>query len=193
MQYKKEAVRESILNAATEEFFEKGYSGASMRDICRRAGTSVGNLYRYFENREAVFSSVVGDMYEKVKYIIAEKNFGTHEFSCIRDIARFFGDQLFRNYRENAKKLLILLDKSEGSGYGDVKSHFSSLLAARVRKEKFPGEESKSVDFVCNMIAGGALEAIYNIMRNDFSPEESMDLFERVLVFYFNDYNFDKV
>ncbi|HVV07849.1 TetR/AcrR family transcriptional regulator [Amycolatopsis sp.] len=37
-----------ILNAALDIFGERGFNGASMRDIARRAGTALSNLYNYF-------------------------------------------------------------------------------------------------------------------------------------------------
>ena len=59
MQHTKEEVRSRILEAAELEFDEQGYAGASMRSIVRRAGTSLGNIYRYYPNKEALFLSIV--------------------------------------------------------------------------------------------------------------------------------------
>lgn len=59
MQHTKEEVRSRILEAAALEFDERGYAGASMRSIVRRAETSLGNLYRYYPNKEALFLSIV--------------------------------------------------------------------------------------------------------------------------------------
>src|SRR5437879_9515703 len=41
-----------ILNYATEVFCEKGYEGASMRDLSRESGMSLAGLYYYFESKE---------------------------------------------------------------------------------------------------------------------------------------------
>ena len=41
-----------ILKHATEVFYEKGYEGASMRDLSRATGTSLAGLYYYFESKE---------------------------------------------------------------------------------------------------------------------------------------------
>jgi Transcriptional regulator len=42
----------SILDHATAVFFEKGYEGASMRDLSRATGMSLAGLYHYFESKE---------------------------------------------------------------------------------------------------------------------------------------------
>src|SRR5689334_25170558 len=41
-----------ILYFATEVFYDKGYEGASMRDLSRASGMSLAGLYYYFESKE---------------------------------------------------------------------------------------------------------------------------------------------
>ena len=41
-----------ILGHATEVFCDKGYEGASMRDLSRATGMSLAGLYYYFESKE---------------------------------------------------------------------------------------------------------------------------------------------
>jgi AcrR family transcriptional regulator len=41
-----------ILGHATDVFCEKGYEGASMRDLSRASGMSLAGLYYYFESKE---------------------------------------------------------------------------------------------------------------------------------------------
>src|SRR6267378_2166263 len=41
-----------VLDHATEVFCEKGYEGASMRDLSRASGMSLAGLYHYFGSKE---------------------------------------------------------------------------------------------------------------------------------------------
>lgn len=41
-----------ILEHATDVFYEKGYEGASMRDLSRASGISLSGLYYYFKSKE---------------------------------------------------------------------------------------------------------------------------------------------
>ena len=41
-----------ILTHATDVFYEKGYAGASMRDLSRASGMSLAGMYYYFESKE---------------------------------------------------------------------------------------------------------------------------------------------
>jgi AcrR family transcriptional regulator len=56
---RKEARPAEILDAALKVFAEKGFAGARMEDIARRAGVSKGTIYLYFENKDAVFKTLV--------------------------------------------------------------------------------------------------------------------------------------
>ncbi|MDY0393652.1 helix-turn-helix domain-containing protein [Virgibacillus halophilus] len=51
-----------ILDAATESFAEKGYFGASIKEICQRADISNGALYKYFRNKEELYFVILKKM-----------------------------------------------------------------------------------------------------------------------------------
>lgn len=54
-----------ILDSARLAFAEKGFDGASMQDIARKAGMSVGNFYRYFPSKSAIVEALIAtDMAE---------------------------------------------------------------------------------------------------------------------------------
>lgn len=63
-----------ILLYATEVFDEKGYEGASMRDLSRASGMSLSGLYHYFESKEKLlyliqkhtFSTIIGRLRERL-------------------------------------------------------------------------------------------------------------------------------
>lgn len=48
-----------VLEAATECFRLNGFHNTSMVQISKAAGMSVGHIYHYFENKEAIISSIV--------------------------------------------------------------------------------------------------------------------------------------
>jgi len=55
----KQQRREEILEAAYAEFAQKGYAGASMEGIARRAHASKETLYAWFESKGALFNILV--------------------------------------------------------------------------------------------------------------------------------------
>lgn len=48
-----------ILRAIRTAFIEKGFDGASMQDLARAAGMSVGNFYRYFPSKDAIVAQMI--------------------------------------------------------------------------------------------------------------------------------------
>ena len=51
--------RERLLETATELFAEKGYAGASVREIVEKAGVSKPVLYYYFKSKEGLFYAIL--------------------------------------------------------------------------------------------------------------------------------------
>jgi len=51
---------QEILASIRQAFAEKGFDGASMQDLARAAGMSVGNFYRYFPSKAAIVQSMCG-------------------------------------------------------------------------------------------------------------------------------------
>jgi AcrR family transcriptional regulator len=51
-------IRQRVLDAARDLFYEQSIQGASMRDIAARANVSLSTLYSYFENKEALITDV---------------------------------------------------------------------------------------------------------------------------------------
>src|SRR5689334_17004417 len=47
-----------ILDFAAEVFADKGYEGASMRDLSRLSGISLAGLYYYFDSKEKLLYSI---------------------------------------------------------------------------------------------------------------------------------------
>src|SRR5437762_14020379 len=62
--------RSQILEAALVCFAKHGFHQTSMHDISAEAGISVGLIYRYFENKEAVISAMAARHKEEIKQML---------------------------------------------------------------------------------------------------------------------------
>jgi AcrR family transcriptional regulator len=56
------ATRQRILVAAEQEFAEHGYHGTGVAGIALRAGLAQGTLYIYFQSKDEIFKTLVGDI-----------------------------------------------------------------------------------------------------------------------------------
>lgn len=128
MQTKKESIREDILRAAQKEFLLHGYEAASMRVIAKKANTTLGNIYHYFPNKEAILSDILKEPLEKLSKLVEghlalEVNVYTMEEML--DALRGMDD--LSNYEEFQyvldERLLILFDLRT-TRYVEEREHF---------------------------------------------------------------------
>src|SRR5215813_10423397 len=56
------ARREDILEAALDEFSARGFAGARLEDVAKRAGVAKGTIYLHFKDKEALFQELVRTM-----------------------------------------------------------------------------------------------------------------------------------
>ncbi len=66
----KEETRQAIIAAAKEEFMKKGYDDASMRSIAAKANITVGNIYRYFKNKEELNRCIISETSDDLKELL---------------------------------------------------------------------------------------------------------------------------
>ena len=135
-----------ILDAAREEFGERGFAESSIVAITQRAGVALGTFYTYFDSKESVFQALVRDMSAQVRDHVAPAFKGATDAldgerraleSFLqfarkhRDVYRIIDEAEFvepRAYREHyqttasriAARLIAARDKGEiGSQYSD--------------------------------------------------------------------------
>lgn len=69
MQYLKKEIRSKIIASAISEFKANGFNNASIRIIAQNAGISLGNIYRYYTNKEDLFIAVVNPLLTEAKEV----------------------------------------------------------------------------------------------------------------------------
>jgi AcrR family transcriptional regulator len=65
---------DSILGAAAELFCRIGYDRSSTNRIAERAGVSIGSLYQYFANKEAILAALL-DHHQRAVHAVVEEAF----------------------------------------------------------------------------------------------------------------------
>src|ERR1700678_3828798 len=76
----KAANRLAILDAAREVFGELGFETATVRDIVRRSGLSVGAFYNYYRSKEEVFDALADDGARRFKPILLAQSAKATDF-----------------------------------------------------------------------------------------------------------------
>lgn len=77
--------RKRIIKAAMDVFSKRGYAKASIREIAKVAGISVGGVYLYFKNKEELYKSIIKegmrDFGGKIETITAQAKSATEALS----------------------------------------------------------------------------------------------------------------
>lgn len=190
MQYLKEEVRNNIIKEALKEFKEKGYMGASIRVIAKNSNTSVGNLYKYFDNKEALYENIIGSFYNRLMDYISQfhKVEINHKAEEI-----FYGllDNIMEIFMENSTELSILLNKSQGSKYENCKSVFVDFIT-RIVTETMKYELSlKGLrlkdNFIIYLVSHSLVESISIILEEKEDGEEVKKLILNMISIFYDD------
>ena len=85
------ANRQAILDAARAVFRELGYEVATVRDIIRRTGLSVGAFYNYYRSKEEVIAALADDGARRFRPILHAEYLKAQDFeSYLRGATRAY-------------------------------------------------------------------------------------------------------
>ncbi len=134
----KEEVQERIEEAAERVFARHGYRGAKMSEIAAEAGLSTGNLYRYFGSKEALFETVIDEGFvETFERLLDERvrALASTELTAPGSEARDAAETMLRFWMAHRLRVVILLDRAEGSAHADFGDAFVERLVGQTTKE----------------------------------------------------------
>ncbi len=195
MQTKKEEIRTQICDTALKLFAESGFKGSTMAEIAKAAGISVGNIYRYYMNKEDLFYSIITPA-----LVTRLKSFLTKRKEALRGLdvtesrtADSFNsmaseyNQFLVDYRLH---FLVIMSKAEGTIYEGVKDEIVSLLENLTYryidslKEKKDIKLTKQKKFLIRVIYDNFINALVSIAKNYRDPEDARLLLEAYMQYH---------
>jgi AcrR family transcriptional regulator len=156
-----QAGREQLLDIATAMIEERGNTALTMTELAALAGMSPANLYRYFENKEAVIEAIAGRWFAPKVAIMEEViasdlpprrklfEFYARRFALIR--ARWERDQvLFQTYCDVGEEHFDVV-----RSYVDLGDHYLGQIVAEAMAEGyFAGLEiDETISLINQMVA----------------------------------------
>jgi AcrR family transcriptional regulator len=106
-----------ILEHATEVFYEKGYEGASMRDLSRHSGMSLAGMYYYFESKDRLLYLIQKHTFSTIVERLRERLDGV---SDPEQRVRIFIQNHLEYFLANQKAMKVLSHEDDvlKNGYG---------------------------------------------------------------------------
>jgi AcrR family transcriptional regulator len=119
-----------ILGSIRQAFAEKGFDGASMQDLARAAGMSVGNFYRYFPSKAAIVQSMCSYDLAEIQGEFAEITSSEAPMAALRDrILSHFGEEGLKDGQLWAEITAAAIRKPEiGAASMQMEETISRLL-----------------------------------------------------------------
>ena len=187
--------KQKIQAAALAEFLDKGFLGASLRQIVKNAGVTTGAFYGYFSSKEALFASIVEPHAAALmgRFMEAQTSFAElpeteqpgHMGQESADYVHWMVDYICQNH----EPVKLLLTKAEGTSYEhfvhnmvEVEVEYTLRYMEVLRRlgQNVP-ELNRSL---CHIIASGMFNGLFEIVVHDMPREQAMRDVDQFRAFY---------
>ena len=163
----------AILDAAAEEFGEKGFHEGSISGITRRAGVALGSFYTYFDSKDDVFRALVRDMSDQVR---------EHVAPSLRDAPDQIGAEqaallAFLRFARSHREIYRIIDEAEFVDPESFRMHYATTadrIAGRLRAAAERGELRSDVGEIHAWAIMGMnvfLGLRYSVWDEDMAPD----------------------
>ena len=195
MEEKMSATLESIQRAAMQEFLDKGFQGASLRQIVKNAGVTTGAFYGYFSSKEALFNALVEPHAAALmgKFMEAQITFAElpeeQQPEHMGVESGTYLDWMVDYICQHREPVKLLLTRSEGTSYEhfvhnmveqEVDYTLRYMDVLRHLGRDVP-ELSRSL---CHIIASGMFNGLFEIVVHDMPREQALRDVEQFRSFY---------
>lgn len=163
-------MRLALLREAEKEFLEKGFVNASVRKVVKAAGTTIGNFYNYFNNKEALFEELVKDEYGAFLYFVQNheqrENIGLlQQISDPLQWRQVLGSLLEKVMPVFTDRFVLLLECSEGTRFADMRLKIVQLVKEHFLEHMKETGSLAADEAFAEIIAEQLLDGILLIMR----------------------------
>lgn len=178
---RKDARPGEIVEAGLREFAEKGFAAARLEDIAARAGIVKGTIYRYFENKEALFREAVR---LRVLPILQEADEMVARYPGPTDeLLRGLLQAIYARFVASDTKVLMRIIIAEGQRFPDIPAYYHremitkgeallrKIIARGIERGEF--RESAVRDYPAIIVAPALAAAI---LQMAFATQSSVDL-----------------
>lgn len=186
MQVLKETVRKAILDGAINEFFEHGFQYANMRRIADSANITVGNIYRYFENKEALFNAVLMPAQRAIDDLESfDKKLHITHIENQKE-ANQLVTYVMNVMRPYIREVYIMIFNANGTHYNHVKNQLETLVVNKVR-EFYP---NVFPDYLLKVVSSSFIQSVFAVIKDNVNDVKRIqEVLTQLVVYFFRDVN----
>ena len=189
----KTEIKDRINNSAFQVFFRKDYRSAKMSEIANEANISVGNIYRYYKNKEDLFYQIIPpEQVSNIKKMLTKRiqaAYGINDVKKLDQEAQYwkiFEEQL-KFMLEHRHMIVILLCNSRGTIYENFKDELINLMKTLTKKYlksiRASGKRTPETDFTMDLIYNHLIDVIVKTLSK-FEDRKKANLIIRKFLSY---------
>lgn len=195
MEEKSTDTLEKIQRAALDEFSEKGFLGASLRQIVKHAGVTTGAFYGYFSSKEALFASIVEPHAAALMkgFMEAQLTFAdlpeTEQPEHMGDASGSYVEWMVDYICQHREAVKLLITGAEGTGYEhfihnmvEIEVEYTLQYMDVLRRLGQPVPELNHS--LCHIIASGMFNGIFEVVIHDMPREQAQRDVAQLRAFY---------
>lgn len=186
---------EKIHRIAEKEFLEKGFMGASLRNIVKEAGVTTGAFYGYYKSKEELFDALVSPHVDYLMgyYVKVQEEFTELPKESQIEKMSGYGDTFMQDALDYAYKHLqqmkILLTASAGTKYENfvhemVEIEIQSSHDFMEVLEDMGRPKPKLNTYFEHTIVSGMFAAWFELIIHDVPYQEARECAEEIAKFY---------
>ncbi len=189
MDIKNDEMDSMLREAAYDEFLEKGYRDASMRNICARAGLTTGAMYTRYKNKDELFrslfenvSSDLNKLFENVgpAYYRAASEGGAQLIEVVQMETSAIVTLIYRRL----KLFRLLLLNSEGSS---MESFYDDMVDKKVGEMALFFKKACKGEFdetAIKLLLKSQFEAYRIMIKDGMNKKDALQTLKSMNVYY---------
>lgn len=195
MRKKDELAIDKILECAKKEFLEKGFEGASMRNIAENAGYTTGMLYGRFADKGELFSAIVKEPADRLYsyYAGVQKEFARlapeKQFKDMHIYVDARIDEMLDIVYSNFDEFKLIISKSKGNEY---ENYVDSLIKIETDNTVRFVNELNAAGIKVNevradlshILATAMFNGMFEVVEHDFSKEDARQYIKQLQYFF---------
>lgn len=185
---------ERIKDVGFNEFLDKGFHGASLRNIVKLAGVTTGAFYGYYKSKEALFEDLVKPHYDFLMTYLDES---ISDFSSldIEEQAAVAGSyrqeqfaELISHIYTNRAVFTLLLFRSQGTRFEHTIDEIADIETAHTMKflgklaDRYGGKPNVQ-EYFSTMVMRTFFTQFFNLIAHAATEEDAIQMVTQLKVF----------
>ena len=184
-----------LLEAGKREFLEKGFQGASLRNIAASLGVTTGAIYGYYTDKEAMFDALVSEPGQELveRYREVQKAFSARpleeQVNNLPEVPEIEAARMMAYIYDHFDAFKLITCAAAGTRYehyldtlAEIEDNAGRALIDCMREAGYPVPEID--DELIHIMSSALFNGMFETVRHDMPREKAMQYMNSLRDFY---------